>query len=115
MTIEEARRWYAEEIRAVAHLTSDAVVEAFARVPRETFLGAGPWQIARSFDQPPHYRATSDADPRHIYHNVLIAIDPARQLHNGCRRRSPSGSAVVEPHERGAACLVHLPGFCLQA
>jgi protein-L-isoaspartate(D-aspartate) O-methyltransferase len=83
MTIEEARRWYAEEIRAVAHLTSDAVVEAFARVPRETFLGAGPWQIARSFDQPPHYRATSDADPRHIYHNVLIAIDPARQLHNG--------------------------------
>jgi hypothetical protein len=83
MTIEEAPRWYAEEIRAVAHLTSDAVVEAFARVPRETFLGAGPWQIARSFDQPPHYRVTPDADPRHIYHNVLIAIDPARQLHNG--------------------------------
>ena len=49
MTIEEARRWYAEEIRAVAHLTSDAVVEALARVPREAFLGAGPWQIAQSF------------------------------------------------------------------
>src|SRR5215468_7523166 len=83
MTIEEARRWYAEEIRAVAHLTSDAVVEALARVPREAFLGAGPWQIARSFEQPPQYRTTPDADPRHIYHNVLIAIDPARQLHNG--------------------------------
>jgi hypothetical protein len=24
-------------------------------------------------------------------------------------------AAVVEPHEPGAACLVHLPGFCLQA
>jgi protein-L-isoaspartate(D-aspartate) O-methyltransferase len=83
MTIEEARRWYAEELRAVAHLTSDRVVEAFARVPREAFLGAGPWQIARSFEQAPNYRVTRDADPRHIYHNVLIAIDPARQLHNG--------------------------------
>jgi protein-L-isoaspartate(D-aspartate) O-methyltransferase len=83
MTIEEARRWYAEEIRAVAHLTSDAVIEALARVPREAFIGAGPWQIARSFDHAPHYRTTPDGDPRHLYHNVLVAIDPARQLHNG--------------------------------
>jgi protein-L-isoaspartate(D-aspartate) O-methyltransferase len=83
MTIEEARRWYAEEIRAVAHLTSEAVVEALARVPREAFLGAGPWLIPRSFEQPPHHRMTPDADPRHIYHNLLVAIDPARQLHNG--------------------------------
>jgi protein-L-isoaspartate(D-aspartate) O-methyltransferase len=83
MTIEEARRWYAEEIRAVAHLESDAVVEALARVPREAFLGAGPWQIARSFEIAPYYRTTVDGDPRHLYHNVLVAIDPARQLHNG--------------------------------
>ncbi|HEX8108420.1 MAG TPA: methyltransferase domain-containing protein [Kofleriaceae bacterium] len=83
MTIEDARRWYAEEIRAVAHLTSDAVVEALARVPREAFLGAGPWQIPRSPELAPHYRVTPDADPRHLYHNVLVAIDPARQLHNG--------------------------------
>jgi protein-L-isoaspartate(D-aspartate) O-methyltransferase len=83
MTIEQARRWYAEEIRAVAHLQSDAVVEALAHVPREAFLGAGPWQIARSYEQAPHYRTTADADPRHLYHNVLVAIDPARQLHNG--------------------------------
>ena len=83
MTIEEARRWYAEEIRAVAHLQSDALVAAYARVPREVFLGDGPWQIARSFELPAPYRVTVDADPRHIYHDVLIAIDPARQLHNG--------------------------------
>ena len=24
------------------------------------------------------------------------------------------GSVLVEPHERGDACLAHLPGFCLQ-
>jgi len=83
MTIEQARRWYAEELRAVAHLESDAVVEAFARVPREVFLGAGPWLIPRSPELTPQYRATPDADPRRLYHNVLVAIDPARQLHNG--------------------------------
>ena len=83
MTIEEARRWFAEEIRAVAHLSSDALVEALARVPREAFLGPGPWQIARSFELAVPYRRTVDADPRHLYHNVLVAIDPARQLHNG--------------------------------
>lgn len=83
MTIEEARRWYAEEIRAVAHLESEAVVAAYARVPREAFLADGPWQIGRSYELSPPYRTTVDADPRHVYHNVLIAIDPARQLHNG--------------------------------
>ena len=83
MTIEEARRWYSEEIRAVAHLSSDALVAAFARVPREAFLGDGPWQIARAFELPVPYRTTVDADPRHVYHNLLIAIDPSRQLHNG--------------------------------
>ena len=83
MTIEEARRWYAEEIRAVAHLESEALVAALARVPREAFLGDGPWKIARSFELAAPYRTTVDADPRHVYHNVLIAIDPSRQLHNG--------------------------------
>ena len=29
------------------------------------------------------YRVTTDADPRRLYHNVLVAIDPARKLNNG--------------------------------
>src|ERR1043166_7500729 len=83
MAMEEARRWYAEEIRAVAHLESEAQVAALARVPREAFVGDGPWQIAKSFELASPYRTTADADPRHVYHNVLIALDPSRQLHNG--------------------------------
>jgi protein-L-isoaspartate(D-aspartate) O-methyltransferase len=57
------------------------VVRAFARVPRERFLGPGPWRI---LDYPAEdYWLTPDADPAHVYHNVLIAIDPARRLNNG--------------------------------
>jgi protein-L-isoaspartate(D-aspartate) O-methyltransferase len=75
---------YAEELRAVSDLRSKALVDAFATVSREHFLGPGPWQIVAPV-QPgrPTYRTTEDADPRHLYHNVLVAIDPDRQLNNG--------------------------------
>ncbi|HUE00290.1 MAG TPA: hypothetical protein VMR62_12015 [Bryobacteraceae bacterium] len=39
MTLDDYRRFYAEEIEQVASLTSPALVEAFAWVPREQFLG----------------------------------------------------------------------------
>lgn len=83
MRLEDVRRAYAEEIAAVAHLEARALVEALARVPREAFLGPGPWQIARLFDAASPYRTTADADPRHVYHDVVVAIDPARLLNNG--------------------------------
>lgn len=81
-TIATARRWFAEELRHTAHVRSASVVEAFATVPREHFAGPGPWRIL----SPMHlaeYWTTEDADPRHLYHDVLIAIDEARGLNNG--------------------------------
>ena len=75
------RRRYAEEFAYTAHLTSPAVTRAFARVPRERYLGPGPWRIFQ-----PHartYWTTPDADPKHLYHDVLVAIDEPRMLNNG--------------------------------
>jgi protein-L-isoaspartate(D-aspartate) O-methyltransferase len=80
--IEKARRWFAEELRYVLCIRSPAVVEAFASVPREHFAGPGPWRILsprRSED----YWSTEDADPRRLYHDVLVAIDETRRLNNG--------------------------------
>jgi protein-L-isoaspartate(D-aspartate) O-methyltransferase len=85
MTVEECRRFFAEEIRLAAHIQSSALVEAFARVPRENILGPGPWKVA-SADLGMGgvvYTATADADPRHVYHNVPIALDTTRDLTNG--------------------------------
>ena len=81
-TIATARCWFAEELRHTAHVRSPSVFEAFATVPREHFAGPGPWRIL----SPMHlaeYWTTEDADPRHLYHDVLIAIDEARGLNNG--------------------------------
>jgi len=65
----------------VANLQSEAVVRAFATVPREHFLGPGPWQVkSPGLDG---YWTTKDADPKRLYHNILVAIDPSRQLNNG--------------------------------
>lgn len=76
-----ARRRYAEELRYVAPVRSAAVVRAFAEVPRERFLGPGPWRILDL--RAAGYWLTPDADPAHLYHNVLVAIDAARNLNNG--------------------------------
>jgi protein-L-isoaspartate(D-aspartate) O-methyltransferase len=89
---DDTRRAYAEEIRAVSDIRCEPLIEALARVPREDFLGPGPWLVLRqplspSLLRDPSplsiYRLTRDADPRQLYHNILIAIDPERKLNNG--------------------------------
>lgn len=77
------RRFYAEEVQTLAALKSAALVEALATVPRERFLPPGPWTLKSEADFAAPPRQTADADPRHVYHNIAIAIDPARMLFNG--------------------------------
>lgn len=86
VTVEDCRSFYAEEIRYAANLRSPALIEAFERVPRENFLGPGPWQIGGAPDPATgriDYQTTASADPRHLYHNVTVALDASRNLCNG--------------------------------
>jgi protein-L-isoaspartate(D-aspartate) O-methyltransferase len=80
--VAKARRRYAEELRFTAGLRSRAVIDAFAAVPRERFLGPGPWRVLSPMVLG-EYWTTEDADPRHLYHDVLVAIDEGRRLNNG--------------------------------
>ena len=90
MSIEEWRRFYAEEIRFAASLQSGPLVEALARVPREKFVGPAPWKVASpdamaravtGLASGSAYVVVTEA--RDLYHNVAVAIDPARRLNNG--------------------------------
>lgn len=89
MTIEECRSFYAQEVRFAADLITPGLVDAFAKVPREKFLGPGPWQLGS-----PEGRAMAAAglgqssfvtveDPREVYHNVVVSLDRARNINNG--------------------------------
>jgi hypothetical protein len=72
----------------MARVRSPAVVEAFANVTREYFVAPGPWRPWCLRD----YWTTQDADPRHLCHDVLVAIDDARRRRTGCEaslRRTP--------------------------
>jgi protein-L-isoaspartate(D-aspartate) O-methyltransferase len=82
MTLEQYRCFYAEEIRTVANIDSVALADAFARVPREQFLGPPPWYFrsGRSIKQPV-YRTTTNA--RDVYHDVAVALKAGQLLNNG--------------------------------
>ena len=89
MTLDDYRQFYADEIRIAAGLQSAALVAAYARVPREKFMGPAPWQIASpdmasmaSMGLAGWAYSTTD-DPRDLYHNVLVALDPRRYVNNG--------------------------------
>jgi protein-L-isoaspartate(D-aspartate) O-methyltransferase len=60
---------------------SQPVEDAFAAVPREHFLGPGPWPIFRFWQN--GYMATPSADPVYLYTNDLVGIDPERHINNG--------------------------------
>src|SRR5580693_1491056 len=87
MDLDLRRRFFAEEIEAVCKLRSAALVDAFAAVARERFLRRGPWTVLADSDvlagPGMQMRLTPDADPARVYHNIVVAIDPARQLFNG--------------------------------
>jgi protein-L-isoaspartate(D-aspartate) O-methyltransferase len=89
MTIEECREFYSREVKFAANLTTPGLLEAFAKVPRDKFLGPGPWQLGSA-----EGRALSAAgmmqlsyvtvdDPRDVYHNVVVSLDRAKDINNG--------------------------------
>jgi protein-L-isoaspartate(D-aspartate) O-methyltransferase len=82
-SLKAQRRWFADELRWCAKLRSERLVEAFATVPRESFLGRGPWHILGDGAFVRGYVKTGDSNPGHLSHNVLVAIDARRRLNNG--------------------------------
>ena len=89
LTIDEYRRFYSEEVRLAGNIRSSTVVEAFAHVPREEFMGPGPWEVAS-----PDLGAMSGLsakqvsytlldDPHQLYHNVLVVLDKLGDINSG--------------------------------
>lgn len=85
MTLDDYRLFYADEVRTAAGIDSPPLVAAFACVLREKFMGPPPWKIASpmAFMGLLGEAYSSTENPRDLYHNVLVAIDPDRYLNNG--------------------------------
>ena len=80
--LDAVRAWYAQELQYASGAKSPAVIRAFATVPRERFLGPGPWLICTG-EAPNKYWSTEDDDPHCVYHNVVIGMLTEKGLNNG--------------------------------
>jgi protein-L-isoaspartate(D-aspartate) O-methyltransferase len=80
MHLTAVRERYADEIVALAGAQARCVRDAFAAVPRERFLGPPPWT---THDPRTGLEARTTGDPRDLYRDVTVAIDPTRDLNNG--------------------------------
>jgi protein-L-isoaspartate(D-aspartate) O-methyltransferase len=90
----EARRWFAEDLRVSSPVVHNpAVIDAFAKVPREEYLGSGPWRI-HSRLQVGAVHTSPSAALHEIYHDVLVSLDEKRGLNSGL----PSLWAFVFDH-----------------
>jgi protein-L-isoaspartate(D-aspartate) O-methyltransferase len=76
-----ARRIYSEEIGNREKISSARLLRALSAVPRERFLGKGPWRVRSNTGR--KYKSTESADPIHLYQDVLVAIDEAQKLDTG--------------------------------
>lgn len=80
--LKVVRRAYAKQIMAADQVvTDDRIENAYGQVPRERFLGSGPWAIYRFWRN--GYTVTPSADPVYLYTNDVVGIAPERQINNG--------------------------------
>ncbi|MBZ9742896.1 MULTISPECIES: protein-L-isoaspartate O-methyltransferase family protein [unclassified Mesorhizobium] len=77
--IEDIRTFYARLMAANADSLDPRLEEVFASVPREAFLGPGPWTVIAGNVR----LMTPSADPAHICQNVLVALDADKGINNG--------------------------------
>jgi protein-L-isoaspartate(D-aspartate) O-methyltransferase len=78
-TIAECRRFYAEFVVRSSGSSDARLIDAFATVAREDFLGPGPWQVFVGSG----YIPTISDDPRWVYQDVLVGLAPERKINNG--------------------------------
>jgi protein-L-isoaspartate(D-aspartate) O-methyltransferase len=85
--LSTARRAFAEDLRSKHSIHAGALVNAFAAVPREIFLGPPPWKIWDPMASPllpdGQIPYTESNDPRLLYRDVLVAFDAERGINNG--------------------------------
>ncbi|MCQ8874614.1 protein-L-isoaspartate O-methyltransferase [Mesorhizobium sp. LMG17149] len=77
--IEDIRKFYARLLVAHAGSPDPRLEAAFAEVPREAFLGPGPWTVIAGNGKV----TTPSADPAHVYQNVLVTLDDDKGINNG--------------------------------
>ena len=77
MTASEAHRtFFAELITAKAGTPKSELTGAFAAIPRELYLGPGPWRVFTGRG----YISTPSDDPALLYQDIVVALDEKSKI-----------------------------------
>ncbi len=80
VSLPALRSYYAHLIAGKAGTNDPRIIEAFATIDRERFVGAGPWKVN---DFCGGYVETPSDDPAYLYQDVVVALVPERRINNG--------------------------------
>jgi protein-L-isoaspartate(D-aspartate) O-methyltransferase len=84
MPTAETRDLYAQQIKTTANIRSESLVRALATVPREEFVGAGPWRtLARPAPGQRQATISDVSDSSELYSDVAVYLDQSKTLTNG--------------------------------
>jgi len=112
MVPPEIRQRYAGQIRTAANIRSEALLHAFAAVPREDFLGPAPWTvIAGSAPGRTQPQITEVSDPCELYRDVAVFLEtsPMETLPRWRRGWTPAPSPQASRSFTSAAELAITP------
>lgn len=73
------RDFYADRLAIGMRGSDRRIGEAFRKVPREKFLGDGPWYV----NVLNSYVCTPTDDPTILYQDIAVALDRDKGIHNG--------------------------------
>jgi len=95
--LQAHRRFFADLITSAAGIpeANSRVADAFASVPREHFIGPGPWKI---FTASGLVQTPSD-DPAFLYQDVVVSVAPDRGINNGQPMLHAVCLAALDPKE----------------
>ena len=92
--IESVRQFYARMVVPQSESAGgERLIHAFATVPREGFVGRGPWQVITASG----YIQTPSDDPAFLYQDVVVALVSARGVNNGQPSLHATSIAVANP------------------
>ena len=99
---EVIRRFYAQLVTTLGGVLDARIVDAFANVKREQFVGPGPWHIRVGEG----YLITETDDPIVLYQDILVGLIPTRGLNNG--EPSLHARCIYAANPKGGDVVIHV-------
>ena len=78
--VAERRKFFAQLMAVASGWNDPRFGQAIEQVPREDFMGPGPWQV---YVIGGGYVETPSSDPGYLYQDALVALDAEQGINNG--------------------------------